>query len=135
MTIVERPDSPAVEVDERGDDIPWGLASPMRVRKRDGALIRCLDAREDAKERRLADAVRTDDADAASRRDRDRHAVENEHLSVGLAHAARDERPAGAGHVLTTSWGRDEGKEIGQRARIERGSRPARIVLVRPQGR
>ena len=35
MTITERPETTA---DERPDDTPWGLASPMRVRKRDGAL-------------------------------------------------------------------------------------------------
>src|SRR6187431_1411797 len=35
MTITERPETTA---DERPDDTPWGLASPMRVRKRDGTL-------------------------------------------------------------------------------------------------
>ena len=39
MTIVERPDSTATEtIPTAIDETPWGLASPMRVRKRNGSL-------------------------------------------------------------------------------------------------
>ena len=38
MTITDRPDLEQPEAAATSDDTPWGLASPMRVKKRDGAL-------------------------------------------------------------------------------------------------
>ena len=38
MTITDRPDLQELDEAEISDDTPLGLASPMRVKKRDGAL-------------------------------------------------------------------------------------------------
>jgi hypothetical protein len=92
----------------------------------DGPGVGRLDSCQHPQERRLADAVRPDDADAAPRRHHQRDAIEHDELAERLAHRAGVEDALLPGHALSHLLGRkDEKRLAGQRVRIERGSRPA----------
>jgi hypothetical protein len=92
----------------------------------DRPRIRELETREQAEQRCLADAVRSDDADPAVRCDGERDPVEDDRVSVPLADRARCEHTVGSRHLLT-SWA-----EVTRAGMRSAGAHGMELTLQRP---
>ncbi len=101
-----------------------------RRRERDRARVGRVEAGEDLEQRRLAGAVRRDDADAVQRPDRARHPVEDDARAERLREVTGDEGgERGRGHGGTCGRAADE--RLGRRPDHDIGSRIARRASIR----